>query len=170
MPKGKRIVVRDVGASNGEEWALWPEKRKRELLAIITRLDCGWRENNFRQFGLAWKFDKVPKAPKSTDWKRLVRHNRDVWSEWNQIVQSVEIRDFVPRRIGSSTFTFSSKRRMTLHVQVALTATSATTGKTWRGRTELFLQFFRRYKRPGTTCLRVVHWDLPLHEILSSVK
>ena len=170
MPKGKRIVVRDVGASNGEESAMLPKNLNRELLAVLTRLDRSWRESNFRQFSSAWKFDGMSKALKSTDWKRLIKQNRGVWSEWNQIVRSTETRDFVPLRIGSSTFTFSSKRRKTLHVQVTLTATSATSGKTWRGRAEVFLQFFRAIKQPATTYLRVVHWDLPLYEILSSVK
>ncbi len=169
MPKGKRIVVRDSHVSNADAWTTLPEKPKRQLLAVIERLDRGWREANFRQFASAWRFDKVPKTPKLSQWKLLIKQNHSLWAKWDQRITNVYIHNWVSRRIGSSTFTFSSKQRKTLCVEVMLTATSATTGKTWTGRAELFLQFFRTSKNRTSTRLKVVHWELPLLEIVSVV-
>jgi hypothetical protein len=170
MPKGKRIVKREIPDQSSAEWSSMPEKDKRKILAVIDRLDQGWRDSNFRRFASAWKFDSVPKTPSANEWKRLLQDNRQVWSEWNQKVRSVRTTDVVVRRIGSSTYTWGPKRRKTLEIEMELHATHATTGKSWRGRAELFIQL-RSLKRGllSTRGYRVVHWDLPLQEIRAAV-
>jgi hypothetical protein len=170
MPKGKRIVRREIGGQSSAQWSSMPEKDKRKILAVIDRLDQGWRDSNFRRFASAWKFDYVPKTPSANEWKRLLQENRQVWSEWNQKVRSVRTTDIVARRIGSSTYTWGPKRRKTLEIEVELNATHASTGKSWRGRAELFIQL-HSLKRGflSTRRCRVVHWDLPLQEIRAAV-
>jgi hypothetical protein len=171
MPKGKRIVRNHSKDKSTPTWISMSEKDKRNILVTLKRLDQGWRDCNFRKFSSAWKFGTVPKTMSSSEWKRLLQENRNNWSEWTQKLRSVRTLDFVPRRIGRSTFTWSSKRRKTLEIQTELGVTHAATGRSWRGRTELFLQFFRT-NRPALRkySLRVVHWELPPLEILNATK
>src|SRR5439155_4965803 len=112
----------------------------------------------------------VRKTPSAEEWKRLVQAQRNVWSEWSQEVRSMRSTDVVTRRIGSSTFTWGPKTRKTLNIGVELKAVRSDTAGSWKGRADLFLQWHGpSRKRSVRQKLRIVHWDLPLQEILASV-
>lgn len=166
MPPGKPIREGRRNHIRPEIWSSFSESEKNEIRSLIERSDSGWQKGDFTEFASAWQFGDVNGAPSEHvehDWKTLVESQKGNWGEWSQEVTEVYQRTGAVVRTGAASFSIGIKGPLTLDVKLRLRAVLRENGRTWEGKACCYLQ-----GEVGTR--HIVYWDVPLMEILATLR